>query len=613
MNGALKYYIVRITFICVLFWPLLLVTSCFSAITTIHLATDAEYNQIIKNLAFVPEGRFGNNNASTGDFELDIHVVDPGAPVATAQYQWPNGSAVDFIVDYNSITREVTYTNTGPYGVRVLKYTVPLGVVFTDIFIRTRAATTNSSILINDLVITTPPDPPFAIADTSQAIAGVSGGLDILWIRGANLMANGFTLTGKSTMTWSSPIPSQSRLAYTIKVGDTYPPCVEITKEADPTSASAGTTITYTYSVKNCGRVPITITSIQDTNNVPEVVNLLPDFIAANDGNARLIPGQIVTFQRTRVLQATDPNPLVDTVLINAVDDYQRTCNFDDDAIVNREEPQTVDISGSAIEETVCDGEYDPNDPLLGRVTFTLTDDLGNPITQQYGSTFNFIDLQPGIYRVVISYLPCWHSSVWGQKISNDELRILAQTPGQVYAENKFLLCPNKPCIDITKSVNPPLAAVGQTVTYTYTVSNCGLCPLSNVRVVDDIFGSLTPLFIAANGGSSTLLSGATVEFYLDYTIKVDDPTPLENVAFAIGTDPLGNDVSSSTNADLKSGITISGRKINDLNGNGKIDPGEPPLITNFTLTDAGGMPRTYLEKKSNPNLAQLFHSPCYH
>jgi hypothetical protein len=53
-----------------------------------------------------------------------------------------------------------------------------------------------------------------SVGDVSSA---VGPGLDILWISGAPL-SNGFILTGTATLAWIGPAPTQSRLAFQIKV-----------------------------------------------------------------------------------------------------------------------------------------------------------------------------------------------------------------------------------------------------------------------------------------------------------------------------------------------------------------------------------------------------------
>lgn len=92
------------------------------------------------------------------------------------------------------------------------------------------------------------------------------------------------------------------------------------------------------------------------------------------------------------------------------------------------------------------------------------------------------------------------------------------------------------PSINVTKH-GPLGALVGDTVTYTITVTNTGDCPLFNVTVVDSLLG---PIY------SNGLAFGETKTFNVTYTIKVSDPSLLLNTVTASGKDSLGTSVSHS-------------------------------------------------------------------
>jgi hypothetical protein len=123
---------------------------------------------------------------------------------------------VTFALTYDSGTNLATYRvdDSTP-----LTYHPTTG--FTDIFIRTEAAKSNSSISIDNLVLN-------GVAIDDRASAGANTPLDILRISD---VASSFTLTGRSTMSWigdpQNPVdgtaPHQSQLAYQIKVGTTSP------------------------------------------------------------------------------------------------------------------------------------------------------------------------------------------------------------------------------------------------------------------------------------------------------------------------------------------------------------------------------------------------------
>ncbi|MDH4036512.1 MAG: hypothetical protein OEX18_01155 [Candidatus Krumholzibacteria bacterium] len=176
-----------------------------AALVVQHIATDAELLALLSDELFVAEGRIGDG-AGAATFEIDLGG-DTGAPATSAQYAWPNGGAVNWTLHYNNVTNLITFT----VDTVVLQWTTPLSG-FTDLFVRTRAVNADTEILVDDLVLDAE-----NIGDASHAVAD---GLDILWIAGGAL-ADGFTLTGTTTMSWGGAMPTQSRLAFQIKVGVT--------------------------------------------------------------------------------------------------------------------------------------------------------------------------------------------------------------------------------------------------------------------------------------------------------------------------------------------------------------------------------------------------------
>ena len=94
------------------------------------------------------------------------------------------------------------------------------------------------------------------------------------------------------------------------------------------------------------------------------------------------------------------------------------------------------------------------------------------------------------------------------------------------------------PSISIVKS-GPAYAHVGDTITYTYTVTNTGNVTLVSVDVVDNVAGNVQLGF--------TLLPHQTVTLTKTYTIKPGDPHFLTNTVTATGTDTHGRIVTSTS------------------------------------------------------------------
>jgi hypothetical protein len=184
---------------------LLLVATTAAALTTQHLTSDTDMLAVLSDTLFVGEGRIGDG-AGAATFEVDLGG-DTGAPAQTAQYDWPNGAAVPWTLTYNHLTNEISFTVDAVN----LQYTTPLSG-FTEIFVRCRAVNAGSDIVVENLVLDGD-----AVGDNSFA-DGNATGLDILWIQGGTL-TDGFTLTGTATMSWTGTPPTQSRLAFQVKVG----------------------------------------------------------------------------------------------------------------------------------------------------------------------------------------------------------------------------------------------------------------------------------------------------------------------------------------------------------------------------------------------------------
>ena len=109
--------------------------------------------------------------------------------------------------------------------------------------------------------------------------------------------------------------------------------------------------------------------------------------------------------------------------------------------------------------------------------------------------------------------------------------RALARNGAVTIAAAEFVntICPSGPCVTITKTADVPVASVGDVVTYTYTVCNCGPAVQTVNSVIDSDLGNLTADFIAANGGTPVLVAGACRSFTKPRTVLITDPSPLVN------------------------------------------------------------------------------------
>ena len=121
-----------------------------------------------------------------------------------------------------------------------------------------------------------------------------------------------------------------------------------------------------------------------------------------------------------------------------------------------------------------------------------------------------------------------------------------------VSATSTALITVQKPSLAVTVTPQPAVATPGQTVTYSYLVTNTGNVPLTNIVVDDSRLGS-API------SPTTLPAGATATASIDYVAQVADilANVVNNVE-VIGQPPLGGPVSATALA----GINIVGPAI---------------------------------------------------
>jgi hypothetical protein len=121
------------------------------------------------------------------------------------------------------------------------------------------------------------------------------------------------------------------------------------------------------------------------------------------------------------------------------------------------------------------------------------------------------------------------------------------------------------PAIKIVKTVDPISGNPGDTVTYTYVVTNTGDTTLFNVSVDDDVIGHI--------GDIAQLDPGESVTLTKDFVLPANPPTVI-NVGTATGTDVLGKTVTDDDDAS----VTIVKAAHNQPT---------PPKPTAFTGSDA--------------------------
>jgi len=111
-----------------------------------------------------------------------------------------------------------------------------------------------------------------------------------------------------------------------------------------------------------------------------------------------------------------------------------------------------------------------------------------------------------------------------------------------------------RPAIALDKTADPTEAYEGDTITYTYTITNAGDTLLSDISVIDDKLGGITYEDGYQSGdtnGDGILDLDETWVFAASYTITAEDTSPLVNTATTYGTDALGRQVNAQASASV--------------------------------------------------------------
>jgi uncharacterized protein (TIGR03382 family) len=175
---------------------------------------DAEFNTLTANGTLeraVAEGRIGNNVASSGTWERAIwEFGGVGTPKATGGTTWTSGTPLDFSFSFDGAN-----TVTFILGGETLSWGVVSGP-FTDIFIRTRNARSDTSILLSDLAVS-----GYGLLGSDLSSTTVN---EVDYLRIVNTSAFGaVTVTGKATLAWAGSAPTNSALAFQVKFSNVIP------------------------------------------------------------------------------------------------------------------------------------------------------------------------------------------------------------------------------------------------------------------------------------------------------------------------------------------------------------------------------------------------------
>ncbi|KRF20992.1 hypothetical protein ASG90_00825 [Nocardioides sp. Soil797] len=418
--------------------------------------------------------------------------------------------------------------------------------------------------------------------------------------------------------------PTKSNDDDTTTPVDTPAPKLEIEKRAgapvdvnDSGITDAGDTIAYTFTVTNTGNVPMSNIKVSD-----------PKAGAVTCEETTLKPGESTECKADEPYVVTEADELAGNVHNTATttgedpdgDPSDPSDPGETDTPAEKPEPHLSLVKKAGTPVDVNDsGITDAGDTI--QFTFTVTNDGNVPVSKitvndplAGAVTCEVTTLKPG------ESTECKADEVY--KITKDDeaaeiVRNTATTEGEDPdgdptdpsdpSTTTTPTTPQAPAITLEKHAADPvdvnksgITDAGDTIAYTFTVTNDGNVPVFDVKVTDPIAGSVTC-------PPGRLAKGESVECAADAAYVVteadEDAGKVVNVAHANATDPDGDDVESNedttTTPTTKPNPSLlvdkeAGDPV-DTNGNGVTDAGDTITFT-FTVTNDGNVPLTKVE-----------------
>jgi hypothetical protein len=167
-------------------------------------ANDTQFNQLINDGLF--KETFVTSSRVGGASTYELGLLRPDQSVAqSAEYNWVNGQAVDFLLEYdgtNAVYKVGNVTMNGAFNGGA-----------TDLFLRTRSADKTTSRFSNLQF----QDATGAMRPMNLSSTG-AGSSDVDYLRIGKIQG-AFKLSGKTTLSWTGARPSNSNLIAQIKAG----------------------------------------------------------------------------------------------------------------------------------------------------------------------------------------------------------------------------------------------------------------------------------------------------------------------------------------------------------------------------------------------------------
>ncbi|MCQ8903582.1 MAG: hypothetical protein NQU42_05775 [Methanothrix sp.] len=360
---------------------------------------------------------------------------------------------------------------------------------------------------------------------------------DTLEVDWSNYVPGAHRVGLKITKDYSDVVPNEREpyrsvsCEFPVNVG--YTSGLAVTKTPSVNTARVGTEITYTYVITNTGTIRIKDIVLKDD----KLGEIKPD-------KNMLKPGETATATAKYTVTEKDlPGPLTNNV--TAIGTEMHTGN----QVVS--DPATSSVTLEYTAAMTLDKSATPKPASVkDTVTYTYTIVNSGEVTLKSieisddkisNIKLEKKELRPGesttataTYKVTESDLP----GPIANKATVKALDVLGNEVVATDTESVDLMYTGS--IKIEKSASPSSANVGQTVTYTYKITNTGDVTLSEISATDDRLGEISLT-------KNTLAAGESITSTKTYQVTQRDlPGPIRNNASVSAKDVLGKDVTAS-------------------------------------------------------------------
>jgi uncharacterized repeat protein (TIGR01451 family) len=526
-----------------------------------------------------------NNSDTTGitpqqsDLEMAKSVSDPRPNVG------------------DNVTFTVTLRNNGP--------STATGVTVTDVL-------PTGLTFVSD----TPSLGTYNPATGIWSVGTVPVGVETLQIVATVVSPGAETNTATASGDQSDPDPGNNSASSTVTPQQAD---LALTKTVNDLTPNVGDTITFMVTLANLG--PDTATGVTVTEPLPSgltFVSATPSLGTYNSATGVWTVGTVTTsVAQTLTITALviSPSPETNTATISHSD------QFDPDTSNNSasatETPRLADL---ALRKTV----NDPTPNVGDTVAFTITlSNLGpDPATNvtvgdalPSGLTLLSATPSAGTYN---STTGLWTVGTVATSVAPTltlTARVVSPAPetntARITHSDQFdpdssnnsagaTVTPQQADLALTKTVSNPNPNVGDTITYTVTLTNNGPARATNVTVSDMLPAGLTLVSAVPSQGTYNAATGLwtvgtvppTIPVTLTLSVIMSDPGPETNTATVAHSDQFDPDPANNTASVTVSQLALSslaGSVFFDTNNNGIRDPGEmgiPGVTVTLTTSD---------------------------